>query len=225
VSLFVEYPRFAPQKCYMIRHMSSYYNTVSFTCKVFNLVKEEYHKEENDEFFTATIKSMRSSFAQMTRVMETINFCRIMGYKKLGVAYCSGMLREGRILNMVLKQNGFETVSVGCKAGGFSVEELSSIEPALVKGLSERRDLRSPDFKFTIPEKMKSRAICNPIGQAMLINKENTDFNIVLGLCVGHDSLFLKYAQAPCTVLIVKDRMLNHNPVGDLYCREAMGTI
>jgi uncharacterized metal-binding protein len=191
----------------------------------FDSIMQEYFKEDNNKFFAATLKSMRMSFAQMTRVMETINFCKIMNYKKIGVAYCSGMLREGRILNEVLKQNGFETASVGCKTGGFAAEDLVPGEDIVVKNLSDRRDFRSPDLKFTIPDKMKTRAVCNPIGQALLINKEKTDFNVIVGLCVGHDSLFLKYANAPCTVLIVKDRMLNHNSVGDLYCREALGMV
>ena len=54
------------------------------------------------------------------------------------------------------------------------------------------------------------------IGQAKLL-EEGTEFNIVVGLCVGHDSLFIKYSKAPTTVLIVKDRILAHNPIGALY--------
>ncbi|MBW2121998.1 MAG: DUF1847 domain-containing protein, partial [Deltaproteobacteria bacterium] len=48
-----------------------------------------------------------------------------------------------------------------------------------------------------------------------------TDFNILLGLCVGHDSLFLKYAEAFSTVLIVKDRVLGHNPAAALYTTDS----
>jgi uncharacterized metal-binding protein len=39
----------------------------------------------------------------------------------------------------------------------------------------------------------------------------------VVGLCVGHDSLFFKYAQAPTTVLVAKDRVFGHNPAAALY--------
>ncbi|NLW07300.1 MAG: DUF1847 domain-containing protein, partial [Clostridia bacterium] len=62
--------------------------------------------------------------------------------------------------------------------------------------------------------------MCNPVGQAYLLNEEKTDFNIVVGLCVGHDALFFRYSKAPATVLIVKDRVLAHNPAGALYCSE-----
>ena len=57
---------------------------------------------------------------------------------------------------------------------------------------------------------------CNPIAQALLLNEVKTEFNIVVGLCVGHDSLFIKYSEAPVTVLIAKDRRLAHNPAAAL---------
>ena len=53
--------------------------------------------------------------------------------------------------------------------------------------------------------------------QAKRLNAENTELNIVVGLCVGHDSLFYKYSEAPVTTLVVKDRVLGHNPVAALY--------
>ena len=51
-----------------------------------------------------------------------------------------------------------------------------------------------------------------------LCNRQKTEFNIALGLCVGHDSLFYKYSDALVTTLIAKDRVLAHNPAGALYC-------
>jgi uncharacterized metal-binding protein len=59
--------------------------------------------------------------------------------------------------------------------------------------------------------------MCSPITQAEILNNEGVDFNILVGLCVGHDSLFIKYAQAPVTVLVAKDRVFGHNPVAGLY--------
>jgi uncharacterized metal-binding protein len=53
--------------------------------------------------------------------------------------------------------------------------------------------------------------------QAKLLNRENTDLNVITGLCVGHDSMFIKHSDAPVTYLVVKDRVLAHNPVGALY--------
>jgi len=56
--------------------------------------------------------------------------------------------------------------------------------------------------------------MCDPIGQAIILNSCETDLNIICGLCMGHDILFSKYSKAPVTTFIVKDRVLAHNPVG-----------
>ena len=63
--------------------------------------------------------------------------------------------------------------------------------------------------------------MCNPILQAKILNEKETDLNIVVGLCVGHDSLFYKYSEALCTTLVTKDRVLGHNPVAALYQTES----
>jgi uncharacterized metal-binding protein len=39
----------------------------------------------------------------------------------------------------------------------------------------------------------------------------------MLGLCIGHDTLFIKYCRVPLTVLAVKDRVFGHNPLAALY--------
>ena len=49
------------------------------------------------------------------------------------------------------------------------------------------------------------------------MNEAGVEFNVLVGLCVGHDSLFFKYAKAPTTVLVAKDRVFGHNPVAGLY--------
>ncbi len=60
-------------------------------------------------------------------------------------------------------------------------------------------------------------AMCNLIGQAKKLNAENVQLNIILGLCVGHDTLFIKYSDAPVTYLAVKDRCTGHNPLSPIY--------
>ena len=62
---------------------------------------------------------------------------------------------------------------------------------------------------------------CNPIAQAELLNRVETQFNICLGLCVGHDSLFYRYSQAPVTTLVAKDRATGNNPVAAIYCADS----
>ena len=132
------------------------------------------------------------------RVQETCEFAQKMGYKKLGVAFCIGLHKEALSFTQILKAQGFEVISVACKAGGIPKENI---------GIKEEEKIHVGEFE----------SMCNPIAQAMILNEEKTDFNILIGLCVGHDSLFLKYSNAYCTVLVVKDRVLGHNPTAALY--------
>lgn len=132
------------------------------------------------------------------RMLEIVEFARKMGYTKLGLVFCAGLSKEAAIVNDLLTNSGFEVISVACKAGGIPKEEI---------GIQE-------DQKIFIGN---HESMCNPILQAMVVNEEKTDFNVLLGLCVGHDSLFFKYAEGPTTVLAVKDRVTGHNPLAALY--------
>jgi len=58
--------------------------------------------------------------------------------------------------------------------------------------------------------------MCNPISQAQLLNDAGCQFNVVLGLCIGHDSMFFKHSEGLATTLVAKDRVLAHNPIGAL---------
>lgn len=136
--------------------------------------------------------------ARWTRVEDTIAFAKLMGYKKIGIATCLGLLDETHRLAEILKAQGFSPVSVCCKAGSIDKLEL---------GLKESDKVRPDTFE----------PACNPIAQAKLLNRAQTDMNVIVGLCVGHDMLFGKYSEAPVTTLVVKDRVTGHNPVSVLY--------
>ncbi len=133
-----------------------------------------------------------------TRMVEICEFAEKMGYRRLGLAFCLGLAKEAAVVEEILKKKGFEVISVLCKAGRTPKEEL---------GLKEKHKI----FQG------KPESMCNPIYQAKLLNHERTDFNILLGLCVGHDSLFFKFTEAPTTVLAVKDRVTGHNPLAAIY--------
>ncbi|MDQ7785154.1 MAG: DUF1847 domain-containing protein [Desulfomonilaceae bacterium] len=133
-----------------------------------------------------------------TRVEEICEFAARMGFARLGLVFCIGLKDEAAVVDAILKSKGFEVVSVCCKAGRTSKDMI---------GIEDRDKI----FQGT------DEAMCNPIFQAMLLNEEGTDFNVLLGLCVGHDSLFFKYARAYTTVLAVKDRVTGHNPLAAIY--------
>jgi uncharacterized metal-binding protein len=138
-------------------------------------------------------------YCHWTRVEETVEFARRIGVTKLGVAFCVGLRDEARLLSRVLTANGFDVASVACKTGSIPKEEL---------GIADHEKVRPGTFE----------AMCNPIAQARVLNAAGTGLNVVFGLCVGHDSLFIKHSEAPVTCLVAKDRVLAHNPIGALNC-------
>lgn len=140
-------------------------------------------------------------YCEWPRLRETVEFCNRMGYKKVGMAFCRGLRNEAKVIGRILEAHGLEVVSVICKTGGIAKEQI---------GILQQHKVRPDQFE----------PMCNPIAQAKLLNEQGTAFNIAVGLCVGHDSLFFKYSDAPVTVLIAKDRVLAHNPAGAVYCAE-----
>ena len=136
---------------------------------------------------------------KIPRVEETIQFAKKMNYKKLGLVFCVGLGSEALILHKMLENEGFDIVSICCKTGGIPKEEI---------GIKPHQKIAAPDSYDTM---------CNPIAQAEVMNEEKPDWVILMGLCVGHDTLFIKYCHQPITVLAVKDRVLGHNPLAALY--------
>lgn len=132
------------------------------------------------------------------RILEVCEFAKRMGYRRLGLVFCGGLTNEAQIVSEIFRTQGFEIVSVMCKVGNVPKEDI---------GLKENEKIYINEFE----------AMCNPILQAFVVNDAQVDFNVLLGLCVGHDSLFIKYAEAPVTVLAVKDRVTGHNPLAAVY--------
>ena len=58
---------------------------------------------------------------------------------------------------------------------------------------------------------------CNPVAQARILNRAETDLNVIVGLCMGSDCLFTQESEAPVTTLFVKDKSLANNPIGAVY--------
>ena len=158
--------------------------------------RRRYLEDEEDQKLAQVAASIESDgYRKWPRVQETILFAKRIGYQKIGIATCVALIRESRILAKMLRANGFFVYGIGCKVGELSKTELG-IEPS---------------------HQGPGPVACNPILQAQLLNQAGTELNIVMGLCVGHDSLFYKYAEAVTTTLVVKDRVLVHNPVMALY--------
>jgi uncharacterized metal-binding protein len=139
-----------------------------------------------------------AGYGRATRIQEIMDFARRMGATKLGIAHCVGLAEEARIASAIFVANGFEVAAVCCKVGSISKEKI---------GLKDEEKVHPGQFE----------ALCNPVAQAALLAEAGTQLNVVVGLCVGHDSLFFMHSRAPATVLVAKDRVLGHNPAAALY--------
>ena len=163
---------------------------------------ELYKEPENYNIALNSAIVEAEGYAKISRVEEIVLFCKKMGYKKVGLVFCMGLRNEAKIVSKIFRHHDLEVVSIICKNGSVPKSSIDVTEEHTLSGCTEE-------------------VMCNPIGQALLMNQEKVDFNVLLGLCVGHDTLALKYIEAPTTVLAVKDRLTGHNPVAAINMAES----
>lgn len=176
-------------------------------------VIKKYQKEEIRDFYLSSALTEKEAYDEKAareegkaipvrpRIKEVAEFAKKIGARKLGIAFCSGLHDEAARAASILKKHELEICSVICSCGAI-----------------DKTNLGVPkEYKIMDPEKFE--AGCNPLLQAEVLNQAGTDFNILIGLCVGHDMLFTMNAKAPVTTLVVKDRFTGHNPVISLYTR------
>lgn len=156
---------------------------------------------EDDRLRSLALEAARTEaagYCRNTRIQEIIEFAHRIGAGKIGIAHCVGLMQEAKVASEIFSAHGLEVHSICCKVGSFEKGRI---------GLKDEEKINPGTFE----------ALCNPIAQASLLARAGTELNVVIGLCVGHDSLFFMHSKAPVTVLVAKDRVLGHNPVAALY--------
>ncbi|MDP6803861.1 MAG: DUF1847 domain-containing protein [Rhodospirillales bacterium] len=141
-------------------------------------------------------------YCRWTRVEEIVAFAKRMGFRKIGIATCISFVDHARTLSGILESHGFEVASAACKHGSVPKEDI---------GLADSEKIRPGEYE----------PMCNPVSQAVMLNRHGCELNIVLGLCIGHDSLFFKHSEGLATTLVAKDRVLAHNPIGALMLADS----
>ncbi len=135
----------------------------------------------------ATMKVADSARMQgKNRIEEIRNYAKLSGVKRIGIANCAVVQKEAEILKQMLLPD-FEVHDIACKYGKIPSNKLLNED---AKGV-----------------------VCNPAGQADYLEQKQTELNISMGLCIGHDMIFSSKSKAPVTTLIVKDREHKHNPI------------
>jgi uncharacterized metal-binding protein len=140
--------------------------------------RASYQEPEIRDIAAAAARTEAAGYCRDTRVEEVMGFARRLGVDHVGLAFCVGLANEARLFQDILERNDFAVSSVCCKVGGIPKEEL---------GLDDREKIRPGQHETT----------CNPVGQAKLLASAETGLNVVIGLCVGHDTLFIQNSKAP----------------------------
>jgi len=143
----------------------------------------DYSIEDKEEMRRAHIARLN---AKKSRLQELIEFIKVSGFQKIGIANCFSMQKYADRLAAILRENGFTVYAVNCKESGLD-------------GCMICADMKGP--------------CCDPVSQAAYLNESKTEFNINVGLCLGHGLLFQKYSHAPVTTFIVKDFAHNHHVI------------
>jgi len=164
--------------------------------------KKLYRDAETAKLHKAASSIEARYYGKDTRLGEIILFAKELGCKRVGLAFCIGLSEEAVVIDEILSGH-FEVISVCCKACA----------------------LEKKDFDLETISSNEHEIMCNPAGQASLLNQAGTELNILCGLCVGHDAIFVKESNAPVTTLIAKDRVLAHNPAGAVYSRYVRRTL
>ncbi|MEA4880320.1 MAG: DUF1847 domain-containing protein [Synergistaceae bacterium] len=153
----------------------------------------ELYSEEDLKLLTTASDVEALYYCTLNRLEEIMEFARRMKFTRLGIAFCVGFRDEAAMLGQILSEE-FEIFSACCKVSSMKKDDVNATRRPWVGEVS-----------------------CNPAEQARQLDESGSQLNIVLGLCVGHDSLFYRHSKAPVTTFVVKDRVLGHNPVAVLY--------
>lgn len=155
---------------------------------VHEISRQIYQEDEVNKLVKNSSRLVDNGRAgELSRFQELVEFCRLQGYKNVGLAYCFGLEAIAQNVRGKLISAGVGVVPARCTMGGVKECDIDT-------------------------EKNTDAISCNPVGQAHFLN-ESADFVIEMGLCLGHDVIFHKELAVPFTVLLVKDRVYQHAPL------------
>jgi uncharacterized metal-binding protein len=134
----------------------------------------------------------------LCRIEEVMEFAVRAGARHLGLVFCTGFREEARELVGLLGTHGFRVSSSCCKTGSVPKERL---------GIKDAQKVRPG----------RAEMVCNPAAQAELLERQRVELVLLMGQCVGHDSLTASRLRTPAVYVVAKDRVLAHNTAAALY--------
>ena len=124
--------------------------------------RAEYERAEVRRTAHVSAQIESEGYCRWTRLEENVAFAGKMGVKRIGIATCISFVDHATVLSGILESHGFEVASVACKNGSIDKREI---------GLREDRKIRPGGHE----------SMCNPVSQALLLNRAGCELNIVLG--------------------------------------------
>ena len=154
---------------------------------------DEYRRPNSiaNRLYGGFSKLVGSGGSKRSRIEHIMEFSRAVGFQRIGIAACAFYLPQIYYLRSILEDHGFSCMGLSCKIGGLTFA-----------------DIGIPNDSNWI--------LCNPLAQAFILNDFQTELNITVGLCMGHDLIFQSYSNAPVTNYTVKEKISDDNPVATL---------
>ena len=151
---------------------------------ILDKAREDYQNPgtEAQRLYQAFGRLIHTGGAKKSRLEHIVDFCRSLEISTMGIASCLRYIKEVHYLRNLFEEQGWRSHVAICKVGGFTVSDIAV-------------------------EKDTDWIVCNPLGQAYLLNDLNCEVNVTLGLCMGHEMIFNHYSQGYVTNLIVKEKI------------------
>jgi uncharacterized metal-binding protein len=177
-------------ECYVSKKEPKKCPGYSINKDYFGEIKRKYIEDE----FVARIaighsKLLGRGSSRWPRIEHIREFCVQAGINKVGLACCSGFLKEANFVKSYFEQKKIESFIVCCKIGALKLEDIDVY--------------RNIGYDYYL---------CNSVAQAQILNDHNVEMNVLLGLCAPHDMLFSWCANAPSTTLFTKEHISDHAP-------------
>jgi uncharacterized metal-binding protein len=80
-------------------------------CRGAGGARARYEEPEARRISQESARVESAGYCWWTRVEEIVDFCRRMGYRKIGIANCISFVDHAYVLSGILESHGFDVVS------------------------------------------------------------------------------------------------------------------
>ena len=175
--------------CLTCRTKNCYHRKLG--AKTSNCLEIDYAKEirlepSEAELMNKANSATQKAFERRTKGDFALNWLKTFlkdffgSQETIGVASCLGSIETARTVIEAIESEGMKAALVTCKLGGLTVNNVD---------------------KDGVPCEHPG---CNPVAQAKILNGLNVPVVVLVGLCIGHDMIFIKHCKSYVIPFITK---------------------